>query len=63
MIKSANQQYRESGSTLPFKEWLIKQQNNGNLKDHYQMFSADGENETKTKPKKEICRIWSSPKD
>jgi hypothetical protein len=53
MIKSANQQYRESGSKLPFKEWLINEQNSGKLKDHYQMFSADGDNEVKTKPKKE----------
>ena len=51
MIKSANQQYKESKSELSFKKWLQGEQNKGNLKDHETMFSADGETETKPKKK------------
>ena len=47
MIKSANQQYKESGSDKPFKVWLKNEQKKGKLKDHETMFSADGETETK----------------
>ena len=47
MIKSANQQYKESGSDLPFKKWLKGQQDKGQLKDHEGMFNADGETEAK----------------
>jgi len=58
MIKSANQQYKESGSNEPFKSWLLGQQKEGNLKDHETMLSADGETEvteaSKPKTTKEV---------
>ena len=51
MIKSANQQYKESGSEMPFKDWLQTQQQVGKLADHEKMFSADGETEEVKKEK------------
>jgi len=42
-MKSANQMYKESGSDLPFKEWLQNQQKRGTLADHQEKkFNADG---------------------
>jgi len=42
-MKSANQMYKESGSELPFKEWLQAQQRRGALADHReQKLNADG---------------------
>lgn len=42
-MKSANQMYKESGSDLPFKEWLQSQQQRGTLADHREKkFNADG---------------------
>jgi len=42
-MKSANKLYKESGSELPFKQWLQEQQEVGNLENHAeQKFSADG---------------------
>lgn len=42
-MKSANQMYKESGSDLPFKEWLQDQQQRGALADHHEKkFNADG---------------------
>jgi len=32
---SANQRYKESKSEMPFKEWLIGQQKEGNLENHF----------------------------
>ena len=48
MIKSANQQYKESKSQLPFKEWLQIEQDNGRLLNEEKMFSASGETEVKS---------------
>lgn len=33
-MKSANQIYKESGSALPFKDWLIEEQKKGNMAIH-----------------------------
>jgi hypothetical protein len=42
-MKSANQLYKESGSDLPFKEWLQTQQQRGRLANHReQKLNADG---------------------
>tara|TARA_R110001599_G_scaffold176223_1_gene368342 strand:- start:195 stop:485 length:291 start_codon:yes stop_codon:yes gene_type:complete len=43
MITSANQLYKASKSKLPFKEWLLEEQQNGALADHEKMFNANGE--------------------
>jgi hypothetical protein len=59
MIKSANQQYKESGSNEPFKSWLLGQQKEGNLKDHETMLSADGETEVTTKEVKVDLGKWN----
>jgi hypothetical protein len=32
-MKSANQIYRESKTTLPFKEWINEEKSNGSLKE------------------------------
>lgn len=41
---SANKQYKESGSNLPFKEWLKREQLKGNLEVHKDKFlNADGD--------------------
>ena len=45
MIKSANQQYKESKSQLPFKEWLSIEQDNGRLLSEEEMYNASGVNE------------------
>lgn len=45
MIKSANQLYKESKSEVPFKEWLLTQQNVGKLDNHNKMFNAEGNND------------------
>ena len=45
MIKSANQQYKESKSQLPFKEWLRIEQDNGRLLGEEKMYNASGVNE------------------
>ncbi len=45
MIKSANQQYKESKSQLPFKEWLSIEQDNGRLLSEEKMYNASGVNE------------------
>lgn len=45
MIKSANQQYKESKSQLPFKEWLSIEQDNGRLLSEEKMYNANGVNE------------------
>lgn len=41
---TANQLYKKSKSTLPFKEWLKEKQQNGDLDNH---FNANGEKEVK----------------
>ena len=45
-MKSANQIYKESGSTMPFKDWLNEQSKNGVMRDYStpsdKNFSADG---------------------
>jgi hypothetical protein len=45
-MKTANQLYKESGSELPFKEWLNDQSKNGVLRDYStpqdKQLSADG---------------------
>jgi hypothetical protein len=45
MIKSANQLYKESKSTLPFKEWLRIEQEKGNLQNCEKMYNASGNND------------------
>lgn len=45
MIKSANQLYKESKSTLPFKEWLRIEQEKGNLQNYEKMYNASGNND------------------
>jgi hypothetical protein len=45
MIKSANQQYKESKSQIPFKEWLSIEQDNGRLLSEEKMYNASGVNE------------------
>jgi len=40
--KSANQKYKESKSFLPFKEWLITEQEKGLLQNTESMINADG---------------------
>lgn len=43
---SANKQYKESGSDLPFKEWLRREQLKGNLDVHKEKFlNVAGEEE------------------
>jgi len=46
-MKSANQLYKESGSNLPFKEWLIEEQKKGELDIHDRkaFINATGEND------------------
>lgn len=40
---TANQKYKQSGSTLPFKQWLKEQQRLGLMESHEsQSFYADG---------------------
>ncbi|WP_438964732.1 hypothetical protein [Winogradskyella sp.] len=39
---TANQLYKESGSSLPFKEWLKQNQNKGLLDNHEKMFNLMG---------------------
>jgi|APGre2960657373_1045057.scaffolds.fasta_scaffold23329_4 hypothetical protein len=45
-MRTANQLYKESGSELPFKEWLNEQSKNGVLRDYStpqdKRLSADG---------------------
>lgn len=41
-MKSANQLYKESNSSLSFKEWLNSQQKEGVLENHERMFNASG---------------------
>ena len=46
---SANKQYKESGSNLPFKEWLKREQLKGNLEVHKDKFlNADGDDTTQS---------------
>lgn len=50
-IKSANQLYRESGSTLPFKQWIEREKSKGifipNIEAQNEMMNVIGE-DTKT---------------
>ena len=39
---TANQLYKESGSSLPFKEWLKQNQSKGLLDNHEKMFNLMG---------------------
>ena len=52
-MTSANQMFKDSGSSLPFKEWLKREQLKGKLAVHEDKFlnasahlNADGENGT-----------------
>ena len=49
MVISANQQYKKSGSKLPFKLWLSEEQNAGNLEIKEKMLNLTG-TEKKSKP-------------
>ena len=46
-MMSANQLYKSSGSTLPFKEWLKREQLKGALKDgsKKEFLNADGDDD------------------
>lgn len=54
---SANKVYRESGSSLPFKDWLEREKNKGNFIPNAQALKEfenfDGE-ETPTEEKKDL---------
>lgn len=54
---SANKVYRESGSSLPFKDWLEREKNKGNFIPNAQALKEfenfDGE-ETQTEEKKDL---------
>jgi len=52
MIKSANQLYKESKSQVPFKEWLKDEQSKGVLKNHDNMFNANGNGDSTLTTKK-----------
>ena len=46
-MSSANKLFKESGSDLPFKEWLKREQLKGNLDVHKDKFlNADGDDDT-----------------
>ena len=49
MIKSANQLYKESKTTLPFKEWLNEQKRNGQLKEEAKIEKVMYQNATEEK--------------
>lgn len=46
-MKSANQQYRDSGSDLSFKTWLKGEQDKGVLKNNDKMFNLTGDKKVK----------------
>lgn len=53
-IKSANQLYRESGSTLPFKQWIEREKAKGifipNVEAQNEMMNVIGTDKTEDKP-------------
>jgi hypothetical protein len=51
-MQSANQLYKESKSTLSFKEWLNSKQKDGVLENHERMFNASGTTSNGTTTKK-----------
>lgn len=54
-IKSANQLYRESGSSLPFKQWIEREKAKGifipNVEAQNEMMNVIGEERTTTEDK------------
>ena len=49
MTASANKLFKQSGSDLPFKEWLKREQLKGALDNHEsKFFNADGDDDTDT---------------
>ena len=60
-MTSANKSYKESKSSLPFKEWLKREQIKGNLKVHDTFVNANGSQEdTKSAPEK-TCESSCTP--
>lgn len=48
-MKSANQLYKESKTTMPFKEWLNEQKRNGQLKEEAKIEQVMYQNATEEK--------------
>ena len=48
-MKSANQLYKESKTTMPFKEWLNEQKRNGQLKEEAKIEQVMYQNATEDK--------------
>ena len=49
---SANQRYKKSKSSMPFKKWLKQEQMSGKMEMHEEMFNANGEMEAQVIPEK-----------